>query len=369
MHLDPDRESLVARLRVDGVLEHYRRLPIALHPEVVSRFKVQAGMDIAERRAPQDGRFTWQPAHGPAAGQRVDVRVASMPTVHGERLTLRLLALQGDALTLERLGMRAEHLDLFSRCLRLPWGLALITGPTGSGKTTTLYAGLRQLIGERHLNVITVEDPIESDVPGIAQVEVDSADKVSFGKALRSVLRHDPDVVMVGEVRDRETADIVIKSALTGHLVLSTLHTNSATGAVTRLVDMGVEPYLVAATLRLAVAQRLARKLCSRCACARPLTLEDATGLGSPPQAGASAHAAHGCVYCAGRGYIGRVGLFEMLPVTADWSREIAEGASEGAIREQAMARGMSVLADDAIRKVCDGTISPRDALAAVAGW
>jgi type II secretory ATPase GspE/PulE/Tfp pilus assembly ATPase PilB-like protein len=202
----------------------------------------------------------------------VDIRAATLPTKYGERMTLRLLALQTDSLTLERLGMAPQDLACFTEAIQKPHGLILLSGPTGSGKSTSLYAAIRRLIGQRDLNVVTIEDPIEYDIAGVAQVEVDSADKVSFAKALRSVLRHDPDVVMIGEIRDGETADIAIKSALTGHLVFSTLHTNSAASAVTRLIDMGVARYLVAATLRLVVAQRLVRRACSHCRQPRELT-------------------------------------------------------------------------------------------------
>ena len=258
IHIDPDEKEMQVRLRVDGVLEPFRSFPIAVHNGVISRFKVLGGMDIAEKRAPQDGHFTHV---FDLAGQGIDVRLATLPTRHGERMTVRLLALQTESLTLERLGMSPVDLAVFADAIAKPHGLILLTGPTGSGKTTTLYAALRRIIAQEPQNIITIEDPIEYAISGVAQVEVDSADKVSFNKALRSVLRHDPDVVMIGEIRDGETADIAIKSSLTGHLVLSTLHTNSAASALTRLADMGVARYLIAATMRLVVAQRLVRRL------------------------------------------------------------------------------------------------------------
>ncbi len=251
IHLDPNEKETVVRLRVDGVLEQHRTLPAAIHGGVISRLKVQSGLDIAERRAPQDGRFTH--SFGPT-NQKIDIRVATLPTQFGERMTLRLLALQTESLTLERLGMSPRDLEVFSQSIAKPHGLILLTGPTGSGKSTTLYAALRRIIAESPQNVITIEDPIEYNIDGVAQVEVDSADKVSFNKALRSVLRHDPDVVMIGEIRDGETADVAIKASLTGHLVFSTLHTNSAASAFTRLLDMGTDRFLIAATMRLAVA-------------------------------------------------------------------------------------------------------------------
>ena len=244
--------------------------------------------------SPQDGGFTHRFGQ---SDQSIDVRLASLPTKYGERMTVRLLALQTESLTLERLGMSERDLVCFSEAIEKPHGLILLTGPTGSGKTTTLYAALRRLIGGRELNVITIEDPIEYGISGVAQVEVDTADKVTFGKALRSVLRHDPDVVMIGEIRDAETADVAIKAALTGHLVFSTLHTNSAPSVVTRLVDMGVERYLIAATLRLAVAQRLVRRLCARCRRERELLPSEAAALGNPAAAGAAVYEPAGCLY------------------------------------------------------------------------
>jgi type IV pilus assembly protein PilB len=366
LHIDPEEKHVQIRLRVDGVLERYRTLPSTALNGLISRLKVLGGMDIAEKRAPQDGRFTHR--FGPT-GQTIDIRLASMPTKHGERMTVRLLALQTESLTLERLGMRCEDLGCFSRAIDKPHGLVLLTGPTGSGKTTTLYAALRRLIGLRELNVITIEDPIEYAIAGVAQVEIDSADKVSFNKALRSVLRHDPDVLMIGEIRDHETADVAIKAALTGHLVFSTLHTNSAASAVTRLIDMGVERYLVAATLRLAVAQRLVRRLCPRCRRPRPLTEAEAIALGMPSAAGHTVYDSVGCMYCADRGFVGRMGLFEMLPADEPLARSIADGADEGQIWAEVRQRKIPRLVDDAMVKVLEGKASVTEVLAAVTIW
>ena len=243
-------------MRVDGLLESYREFPIALQPLVLSRLKVLAGMDIAEKRAPQDGRIT---SRFSGSRQSLDIRVATLPTRYGERMTLRLLTAHASKLSLQSLGMRTPDLRAFTAATARPHGLVLLTGPTGSGKSTTLYVAIEELLKSRGGNVITIEDPIEYEIQGASQVEVDSADKVNFTKALRSVLRHDPDVVMIGEIRDAETANTAVKASLTGHLVFSTVHTNTATGVVTRLMDMGVEPFLIAATLRLSVAQRLVR--------------------------------------------------------------------------------------------------------------
>ena len=366
IHIDPMKDGVRVRFRVDGALDEYRQLPLAAQSGMVSRLKVLAGMDIAEKRAPQDGRFTYAPGAG---NQAVDIRAATLPTKYGERMTLRLLALQTESLTLERLGMAPQDLACFAEAIEKPHGLILLTGPTGSGKSTSLYAAIRRLIAHRDLNVVTVEDPIEYDITGVAQVEVDSADKVSFAKALRSILRHDPDVVMIGEIRDGETADIAIKSALTGHLVFSTLHTNSAASAVTRLIDMGVARYLVAATLRLVVAQRLVRRACSHCRQGRQLSREEATLMGDPAMTERTVYDPHGCMYCANKGFVGRLGLFEMMPVDASLSRFIAEGAGEVDIVEEMRRRGAARLIDDAVDKLTAGETVVSDVLRAVTVW
>jgi type IV pilus assembly protein PilB len=284
-------------------------------------------------------------------------------------MTLRLLAMQTESLTLERLGMCQRDLDCFSAAIEKPHGLILLTGPTGSGKSTTLYAAIRRLISQRDLNVVTIEDPIEYDIDGVAQVEVDSADKVSFTKALRSVLRHDPDVVMVGEIRDSETADIAIKAALTGHLVFSTLHTNSAPSAITRLIDMGVPRYLVAATLRLAVAQRLVRRACGHCLEPHELTESQALQLGNPDMCGQTVYQPKGCIYCANKGFVGRFGLFEMVPMDESFSRYVAAGAGEPEIIEELRRRKVPRLTDDALEKLRAGDSTLAELLKAVTGW
>lgn len=364
IHVEPDRDGLRIRLRVDGVLEHHRTLPVTRQAGVLSRFKVLAGLDIAEKRAPQDGGFTW--SWGPPADRRsVDIRVATLPVRHGERMTLRLLALQTQNLTLERLGMGAGDLERFRRALARPHGIILLTGPTGSGKSTTLYAALRTL-DRAKINILTIEDPIEYEIAGAGQVEVDSADKVTFGKALRSALRHDPDVLMIGEVRDLDTAEVAIKASLTGHLVLSTLHTNSAVGAMTRLLDMGVPEYLVAATLRLSVAQRLVRRLCASCRKPAPLSEAEAKALGRPEAAGAEVFQPAGCPYCGGSGYSGRVGVFELVAPDAEMQELIAARAPEAKIAAAAAAKQMRTLRDDALDKVLGGMTSPAEAMETV---
>ena len=312
VHLDPEADSTRVRFRIDGALEEVLRIPAAATAGVTSRLKVLAKLDIAERRAPQDGGFMWRlPGAGAAGATPLDVRMATLPTRHGERVTLRLLEAGGRRLTLGEIGMEGEELKAFTEVLKRPHGLVLLTGPTGSGKTTTLYAAIGELLKGEAKNIITVEDPIEYEVPGIAQAEVDSSDKVNFAKALKSLLRHDPDVVMIGEIRDSQSLDAAVKASLTGHLVLSTLHTNDAKSSVTRLVDMGLDAKLVPAVLRLAVAQRLVRRTCRECG-------------------------GKGCVNCAGRGYAGRIGIFEVYsPETglatsmeADARRKVAAGVT-----------------------------------------
>ncbi|MEI6234542.1 MAG: GspE/PulE family protein [Planctomycetota bacterium] len=367
IHIEPGRERVTIRLRVDGQLEEYQTLSSSSESGLVSRLKVRAGMDIAEKRAPQDGGFTHRISGSGEALRGVDIRVATLPTRYGERMTLRLLGLQTGALTLEKLGMIPSDLARMKSVLDQPHGLALLTGPTGSGKTTTLYACIQRLLQLRPLNVITVEDPIEYELPGVSQVEVDSAEKVSFTKALRSILRHDPDVIMIGEIRDADTLDVAVKAALTGHLVLSTLHTNSAAGAVTRLSDMGLAPFMSAATLRLCAAQRLARRLCPECRKPRVLSAVHAAALGDKTAAGKNVYEPGGCLYCAGKGYAGRMGFFELLPVDPDFAALIAQGAQEGALSGAMRERGIPFLVDDAREKVLAGETTVGDALDAVA--
>ena len=284
-------------------------------------------------------------------------------------MTLRLLALQTESLTLERLGMCARDLTCFADAIARPHGMILLTGPTGSGKSTTLYAAIRRLAAQEGLNILTVEDPIEYEIRGVAQIEVDAADKVTFVKALRSVLRHDPDVVMIGEIRDAETADVAIKASLTGHLAFSTLHTNSAVSVITRLADMGVDRYLIAATLRLVVAQRLVRQLCPRCRKPRDLTPAEATALGRPELMGRTVYDPAGCIYCGGKGYLGRIGLFELLPLDEDWAREITRGAEETELLARMRDHQVATLLDDGLTKLFDGRTAVREVLGAVSAW
>jgi general secretion pathway protein E len=339
IHIEPFETRSVVRLRVDGTLRDLIEPARALHGAIVSRIKIMAQLDIAEKRLPQDGRITLR-----VAGKPVDVRVSTIPTGHGERAVLRLLDKQAGRLDLTRLGMDDATLAHMDRLIKEPHGIVLITGPTGSGKTTTLYAALSRLDAGA-LNIMTVEDPIEYDLDGISQTQVNTRIEMSFARALRTILRQDPDVVMIGEIRDLETAQIAVQASLTGHLVFATLHTNDAVSAVTRLVDMGVEPFLLASSLLGVGAQRLVRLLCVECR--KPFLHE-----------GATFYAPQGCAQCNRSGYRGRTGIYELLTVDDDLRRLIHDRASEQSLREHAVARGMRSLRDDGMRWAGQGVIS-----------
>src|SRR3954451_12239629 len=299
IHIDPEENIVLIQLRVDGILETLRKLPKAVHNAIISRYKVLAHMDIAERRMAQDGRFF--ECLGPQQ-RRIHIRAATLPTTHGERITLRLLAVETEQLTLNKLGMSELATRTFAQYTAQKQGMILLSGPTGAGKSTTLYAALRHRMANHPGRFITVEDPVEFDIVGVAQIEVDSADKVSFDTVLRNILRSDPDVIMIGEIRDHDSADVAIKAALTGHLVFSSIHTNSAAGVVTRLIDMGLEPFQVAATVRLCIAQRLARRLCPECRKARKLSPAEAAAVGRPEAGGSTVYEPGGCEKWNGRG-------------------------------------------------------------------
>ncbi|MCC5844407.1 MAG: type II/IV secretion system protein [Verrucomicrobia bacterium] len=353
------------RMRVDGQLEVLSHFPAGLRQALFNRLKIMARMDIAEKRAPQDGAFRISGT----GGTRVDVRAAALPARHGERVTLRLLGGETGSLTLDRLGMDADQRTLFTEALDLPHGMMLITGPTGSGKSTTLYAAIRHLLEGPPRNIMTVEDPVEYETEGVVQTEVDTkGGKIGFATAIRSILRHDPDVIMIGEIRDRETADLAVRAALTGHMVFSTLHTNTAAGAVTRLIDLGLDRFLLGSVLRLVVAQRLARRLCPNCREERPLTEAEARRLHRETLEGSPHAVAPGCLHCAGKGYIGRVGLFECLPVHGTLSEHISRAPLQGLEHElEPLARGEGhrSLFEDAIRKLHRGDVPLDDILRA----
>jgi type II secretory ATPase GspE/PulE/Tfp pilus assembly ATPase PilB-like protein len=355
VHVDPEEKVVLVQLRVDGELSMLRKLPKTLHSPVVTRFKVLSNMDIAEKREPQDGRFV--ATLGPEQ-RRVSIRSACLPTTHGERITLRLLALGTEQLTLNKLGMSKAAFEIFVKYASQNQGMILLTGPTGSGKSTTLYAALRYRLAHFPGRIITVEDPVEYDIVGVAQSEVDSADKLRFDTALRTILRSDPDVIMIGEIRDFDSVDIAIKASLTGHLVFSSLHTNSAAGVITRLIDMGVMPYQVASTLKLCIAQRLIRRLCPNCRTARALTAGEAAVLGRPQLAGAMVYDAGHCEACKGRGFQGRVGIFEMLPVTDELAQKITARCDEVDLFRYMKERNIPRLWDDAVDRVLAGATS-----------
>ena len=343
VHIEPYERESVVRLRRDGVLRDIARPRRGLHAAMASRIKIMAQLDIAEKRLPQDGRITLR-----LAGRAVDVRVSTVPTTHGERLVLRLLDKQAGQIGLDGLGMAPDTGAAFTDLLGQPHGILLVTGPTGSGKTTTLYAALQSLDAGR-LNIVTVEDPVEFDLPGIGQIPVNPRIELDFARALRAILRQDPDVIMIGEIRDLETAQIAIQASLTGHLVLSTLHTNDSAAAVTRLVDMGIEPFLLASTLRGVLAQRLVRKLCT--VCRSPAAPEDTVAGWLPGQ----------CEHCGHSGYRGRAGLYELLVVDEATRRLIHDGADEDRLRAHARAAGMRTLFEDGQRHVAGGLTSAEE--------
>lgn len=365
IHIEPEENIVLVQLRVDGHLETLRKLPRAVHGPLIGRYKVLSRMDIAERRMAQDGRFAQELGD---EERKIHVRTATLPTTHGERMTLRLLAVETEQLTLNKLGMSEAALKTFAHFTGQSQGMILLSGPTGSGKSTTLYAALRHRLAQHPGKVITVEDPVEFDVIGIAQAEVDTADKVSFHTVLRNILRSDPDVIMIGEIRDFDSADVAIKAALTGHLVFSSIHTNSAAGVVTRFIDMGVQPYQVAATLKLCIAQRLVRKLCQHCREPREISAAEAGVIGRPGAAGAKIYEPKGCPLCGDRGYRGRIGVFELLPIDDEIGHRVVEGCDEGEIIKMARAKKIPSLRDDAASKLLSGMTSYEE-LVTISAW
>ncbi len=342
IHIEPFESYSLVRFRVDGTLRDVVRPKRALHAALVSRIKIMAALDIAEKRLPQDGRITLR-----VGGRPVDVRVSTLPTGHGERAVLRLLEKDLSKLELTNLGMAKEALDRFDTLIHQPHGIILVTGPTGSGKSTTLYAAIRRL-DKNTTNIMTVEDPIEYDIEGIGQTQVNPKIDMTFAKALRAILRQDPDVVMIGEIRDLETAQIAVQASLTGHLVLATLHTNDAASAVARLIDMGIEPFLLSSSLLGVMGQRLVRKLCPKC------RVQD-----SPT----SPWRAVGCDNCGNTGYVGRTGIYELLTVDDEMRMLVHQGANDTDIRRVAEKGGMVNMRADAQRWVVSGVTSQEEAL------
>jgi type IV pilus assembly protein PilB len=359
IHFEPQEDALVVRFRIDGVLQEMQRIPKRLMPGVTTRLKVLAKLDIAERRKPQDGRISLNAA---AAGRMLDCRVATLPTVEGESLVMRLLDKSKRPPTLEELGLSPAMQETLSEIVKRPTGALLVTGPTGSGKSTTLFAALTQ-ISRPEINIITVEDPVEYRLPGINQVQINVRAGLTFAAALRSILRSDPDVVMVGEIRDGETAKISIEAALTGHLVLSTLHTNDAPSALTRLNEMGVEPFLTGAAVTGVLAQRLARKLCTHCCEMYSPSVDEMIAARVAPDVAAASdgmafYRKKGCPRCNQTGYKGRIGIFQLLAMTEDLATLAASKASREDIERAALGTGMQSLWDDGLAKVASGLTS-----------
>ncbi|MDR3300852.1 MAG: type II secretion system ATPase GspE [Candidatus Accumulibacter sp.] len=347
VHFEMFETRATVRFRVDGQLRDVIEPKRGLHAAMVSRVKVMAGLDIAEKRLPQDGRIALR-----IAGRPVDVRVSTLPAGHGERVVLRLLDKSAGRLELGKLGMRPETFERLQHLLHQPHGILLVTGPTGSGKTTTLYAALSGM-DSRTTNIMTVEDPIEYDLDGVGQTQINTRIDMSFARALRAILRQDPDVIMIGEIRDRETAQIAVQASLTGHLVLATLHTNDAPSAITRLVDMGIEPFLLASSTIGVLAQRLARRLCPDCRQAYKADAGEKELLGlSKPR---TLYRAVGCPECNQTGYRGRTGLYELLTVDDAIRALVHRGGNEQDIRERALKNGMVLLRADGVARVLEG--------------
>jgi type II secretory ATPase GspE/PulE/Tfp pilus assembly ATPase PilB-like protein len=356
LHFEPSELGITVRFRLDGILRVVQEIPLRMRAEVLSRLKVMASLDIAEKRRPQDGRIRFQ-----HMGQGIDIRVSTLPTEFGEKIVLRVLDQSAVDLDLEKLGFEGNRLELFERTFRLPYGMILITGPTGAGKSTTLYSVLKRLRSPE-VNITTVEDPIEYRLEGIVQTAVKPDIDLTFAKALRTILRQDPNVIMVGEIRDLETAQIAIRAALTGHLVLSTLHTNDAPSAVTRLIDMGIEPFLVSSAVNLIVAQRLVRRTCPDCGAPDPRAPSLLHILAEPDTNGEWTRG-KGCSTCANAGYKSRMGIFEMMPMSESLRALVAAGVDANRLRDQALREGMSTLRQEALAKARVGLTSLEEVL------
>lgn len=357
IHINPEKNEIKVRYRVEGLLRRASAIPVSMGAAVASRVKIMGNMDISETRLPQDGRFTVK-----AEGREVNVRVSTLPTTYGENIVLRLLDMaSGIIYDLPKLGMSPADHAVLARCARKPYGMILSTGPTGSGKSSSLYAILKMLNRE-DVNIITLEDPVEYRLPGVRQVQLNVKAGMTFSSGLRSILRQDPDIIMVGEIRDKETAEIAVQAAMTGHLVLSTLHTNDALSAVYRLVDMGVPAYLVTSVLLCTFAQRLVRTVCPHCReeyVPNEAMLRD---LGLSPEDGPF-HRGAGCPQCGGTGYAGRTGIFEVLPMTEDFSRMVSRGESMQAVYRRALEEGLHTMRQDAAQKIRAGMTTCEEAL------
>ena len=361
IHVEPGENALLVRYRIDGVLQEVQSAPRTLTNGVTSRLKVMADLDIAERRRPQDGRIAVM-----HQGRKIDLRVATLPVVWGEKIVMRILDSSGSAKSIGEIGMMGRNLDRFRGAYSRPNGMILVTGPTGSGKSTTLYTALKE-VAKPTVNVITVEDPVEYRMPGVNQVQINPKAGLTFAAALRSILRSDPDVVLIGEIRDHETAQIAVEAALTGHLVLSTLHTNDAPSAITRLVEMGIEPYLVGSALVSVVAQRLARRLCDKCK--RPTEHDEdyLAKIGLLIEEEEEVFEPVGCSACANTGYRGRIAVHEVMEVDEEIERLTVDRASASELGRVAVSHGMVSLRQDGWNKVASGLTSIEEILRVVA--
>lgn len=358
IHLEPEEKNLCVRLRIDGVLQDIKTISKDLEPAVISRIKILANMDIAERRLPQDGRIKMN-----ILNREIDSRISTFPTIYGENVSIRLLDKSQGIFKLEDLGFQTDVLNIFKEQITRPYGIILVTGPTGSGKTTTLYAGLN-LINDFKKNIITLEDPIEYVIPRVRQSQVNVKAGLTFATGLRAILRQDPDIVMIGEIRDRETAEIAIHAALTGHLVFSTLHTNDAASAVGRLIDMGIEPFLVASALNGILAQRLVRKLCAKCKKSYKPTEAETQAVGLPVSSkDMTLYKEVGCSSCRSTGYKGRIGIFELLLLDEGIKDLILKKSPAHQIKDYAVKKGMRSLHDDGLEKLIGGITSVSEVL------
>ncbi len=349
IHFESFERGLVVRYRIDGVLYPVLTPPKHLQASIIARLKIMAGLNIAEKRLPQDGRFAIR-----TAGKDVDLRVSVLPTSHGERVVLRLLEKENRLLNLSEMGFSKERLAVIHQLIQLAHGIILVTGPTGSGKTTTLYAALTH-INSPDKNIITVEDPVEYQLLGVGQMQVNPKINLTFAAGLRSILRQDPDVIMIGEIRDRETAEIAIHASLTGHLVFSTLHTNDAASAATRLIDMGIEPFLVASSVVAVLAQRLLRRICPDCKRPYRASEDELSRLDLPPGSAVTLYRGAGCAACSQTGYRGRIGIFELMVLDDDIRRLIGGKADSTAIKQTAIAKGMVTLKQEGAERVIQG--------------
>jgi type II secretion system protein E len=361
IHFEPFRDRMRVRLRVDGVLKTLREIPLSKVPAVISRLKIMANLDIAEKRLPQDGRIMVR-----VGGKEIDIRVSTLPVYSGERVVLRLLSKESILYSTKELGLLEDDYRVFERLIHTPHGIILVTGPTGSGKTTTLYAALSE-INREEVNIITVEDPVEYQLQGISQVPVKPDIGFTFATALRSILRQDPDIIMIGEIRDLETAEIAIQSALTGHLVFSTLHTNDSATSVTRLLEMGIERFLVASSVTAVIAQRLVRKVCPYCKEEYVPFSEELKELGIEGSV-QTLWRGRGCENCMNTGYLGRTAIYEILVVTKQVRRAILEGRDADEIKAIAVKSGMKTLKMDGARKVKMGITTPEEVLRVTRG-